>query len=98
VSDDENPEFQALEELETVVRNLADQMAAWRRRALKAESQRSEFGADHDVVGTRERIVELEETNVDLRNRLDGARERVDRLVGRLRFLEEQAGVEERAG
>lgn len=98
MSNDENPEFRALEDLEVVVRNLADQMAQWRRRALKAETQRSELGVDHDAVAAREQIVELEQANADLRGRLDNTRERVERLVERLRFLEEQVGVEERAG
>ena len=98
MSSGENPEFQALTELETVIRNLANAMATWRRRALKAEAQQTELGVDHDAVAARERIIELEETNADLAARLDAARERVGRLVDRLRFLEEQVGVEEQAG
>lgn len=97
MSSDDRPEFQALTELESVIQHLADSMASWRRRALKAEALQTELGVDHDAVASRERIIELEETNGDLEARLEAARERVERLVDRLRFLEEQVGVEEQA-
>jgi hypothetical protein len=48
------------------------------------------------VVGSRERIVELEGQNADMAGRLAAARERVEHLMGRLQFLEDQLGVEER--
>lgn len=95
MSNAESPELEALESLERVIRNLAAEMASWRRRALRAEARQGELGVDHDVVASRERIVELEETNADLESRLNAAGERVERLVDRLRFLEEQVGLEE---
>lgn len=89
------PEFDALDELEAVLRNLTDELAAWRKRALKAEAQRTELGEDHDVVASRERILNLESENHELEQRLETARQRVADLLNRLRFLEEQVAVEE---
>lgn len=89
------PEFDALDELEAVLRNLTDELASWRKRALKAEAQRTELGEDHDVVGSRERILNLESENRELEQRLETARQRVADLLNRLRFLEEQVAVEE---
>lgn len=89
------PEFAVLDELEGVLRHLTEELASWRRRALKAEAERSELGPGHDPVGARERIVDLEEENRELRERLDVARQRVGELLSRLRFLEEQVALEE---
>lgn len=91
---DDRPELAAFAELEEVLGKVTGELAAWRRRALKAEASRSELGADHDAVASRERIVDLEDRNGDLENRLEQARERVSELLRRLRFLEEQAAVE----
>ncbi len=88
------PELRALGELEAAIGHIAEELAAWRRRALKAETQRAELGVGHDVVGARERILELEQVNADLQERLSAARERVEHLHARLRFLEQQVGVE----
>lgn len=89
------PEFEALQELETVLGHLTEELAAWRRRALKAEADRSALGEEHDIVATRERIVELEAENREYHQRLQAARQRVGELLNRLRFLEEQVAVEE---
>jgi hypothetical protein len=90
VSNDAKAEFEALDELESVVQHIAAELATWRRRALKAEAQRTELGVDHDAVAARERIIELEEVSADMSARLEAARERVERLLSRLRFLEDQ--------
>jgi uncharacterized protein involved in exopolysaccharide biosynthesis len=89
----EKPETRALRELESVIGHIAEELAAWRRRALKAETQRTDLGGGHDVVGSRERILELEQANADLEERLTAARERLDHLLARLLFLEEQVSV-----
>ena len=93
MSDFENSEFAALADLEDVIKHVSDELASWRRRALKAESERTGLGADHDVVGLKERIVGLESQNQELERRLDAARARLQDLLKRLRFLEEQATV-----
>jgi predicted nuclease with TOPRIM domain len=97
VSNVERPEFQALTELERVLQHVKDELASWRRRALKAEAHRAEMGMDHDVVATRERIRELELENEQVNGRLQAARTRVDDLLTRLKFLEEQVRLEEQA-
>ena len=97
MSNGERPELQALTELERVLQHVKDELASWRRRALKAEAQRAEMGIDHDVVATRERIQELEHENDQLSGRLQAARTRVDDLLARLKFLEEQVQLEEQA-
>jgi hypothetical protein len=93
VSDSENPELVALAGLEDVIKHVADELASWRRRALKAEGERGALGVDHDVVGLKERIVSLEGQNGELERRLEAARSRLQDLLKRLRFLEEQATV-----
>ncbi len=95
MSNEGRPEFEALEVLEEVLAHLTDELGAWRRRALRAESVGSEFGAEHDVVAVRERILELEAENTELSGRLQSTRARVSDLLGRLRFLEEQVTMEE---
>jgi hypothetical protein len=95
-SNADKPEYQALAELERVIGHVTEELAAWRRRALKAEAHRGELGGDHDAVTSRERIVDLESHNADIAGRLAAARERVEQLLGRLRFLEEQVGTEDR--
>jgi chromosome segregation ATPase len=85
----------ALAELARVIDHVKDELASWRRRALKAESERAEMGVDHDAVASRGRIVELEKENEEMVQRLGAARDRVEGLLARLRFLEEQVEVEE---
>lgn len=88
-------EFQALDELERVLKHVTEELAAWRRRALKAEADRGDLGREHDAVATRERIVQLEADKRELEERLALARERVNDLLARLRFLEQQVALEE---
>ena len=97
MSASESPEFAALSELEAVVRHLCDDLAMWRRRAQKAEGEKpvSGRGGAHDIVGEREKVVGLEAENAELERRLDATRVRVQDLLKRLRFLEEQASVHE---
>ena len=91
MSNDEKLEFQALAELEDVLHQLTGELAAWRRRAHRAEAA---LGADRDAVGTRERLTTLEAENLQLTDRLGAARERLSELVKRLQFLEEQVMLE----
>ena len=94
MSYDERPEFQALDELQEVLRHVTEELAAWRRRAQRAEGA---LGAGHDALEHRERALELEATNRDLTERLEAARAQVEDLMKRLQFLEEQMAVEEQA-
>lgn len=94
MSNDARPEFQALEELQDVLRGVADELAAWRRRAQRAESMLSE---GHDAVLNRERLLELEGENRETEKRLAVARTRVEELLKRLQFLEDQMALEDQS-
>ena len=74
----------ALDQLEAILRDVAEELAGWRTRAQKAESELKSRGAPV-------RNPELESENKALRQRVEGARTRVQDLVQRLSFLEEQA-------
>jgi len=87
----DNPERDAFTELEAVTRVLAEEVSAFRLRAQRAEAAQAEMsGGDYDVVSSRARIVELETENRNLSESVEEARQRVERLLARLRFLEEQ--------
>ena len=74
----------AIDQLEAIVRDVAEELAGWRSRAQKAESELKARGSP--VKNT-----EMESENKALRQRVEGARTRVHDLVQRLTFLEEQA-------
>ena len=88
------PDFAAIEELESLLRHVGDELAAWRRRCLRAEQdlavvkEKGGVMPSPDTVLGRQRLAELEQENLALRARLDGAGERVQMLVARLAFLE----------
>jgi hypothetical protein len=90
----ERPDFAALEDLESLLRHLGDELAAWRRRSLRAEQELAAYKEKGgvmpapDSVQARQRLAELEQENLALRARLEGATERVQALVARLTFLE----------
>ena len=95
MSNEERPEFQALEELRDVLTALSSELSAWRRRALTAEAEQTQLQLDSDLVASRERMVALQSENAELKQRLDTAHGRVSELIARLRFLEEQVAMEE---
>lgn len=94
MSSDERPEFEALDDLEDILQHVASELAAWRRRALRAEAESAALGVDEDALAARERLAKLETENADLRRRLESARTQLNGLLNRLRFLEEQAAME----
>jgi len=89
------PEF---DRLELAVRRLLDLGAAWRDRALAAESRRTELQATLDGVRTgaldphqlEERVAQLAAENAALRERLRHAEVLAQRIHTRLQFLEEE--------
>lgn len=95
----ERPDLAALAELEQLLQRLGDEVAAWRRRTLKAEADlqeaRSHGGvlAGPELVQSRQRVIELETENLALRRRIDAARERLQALSSRLAFLETEHGA-----
>ena len=76
--------LEAIDQLETVLRDVAEELAGWRSRAQKAELELKTRGGP--VKNT-----ETESENKALRQRVEGARSRVHDLMQRLTFLEEQA-------
>ena len=94
----ERPDQKALADLEQVVHNLAEELAGWRRRTLKAEAELQQARANGGVLAgpeltqSRQRVVELETENQLLRQRIDAAKERLRTLAGRLTFLEQHGG------
>jgi len=96
--DGERADARALEQLETVLRHVADELAAWHARALKTEGElREHQGQPRGAASgrldpeVRNRIADLEQENKQLRQRVEAARTRVGELLGRLTFLEDQA-------
>lgn len=89
--DGERADSRALDQLEVVLREVAEELATWRARALKAESDprtgASRAGGPVSSRAEGESPGELRQ----LRARLDAARNRIQALVTRLAFLEEQS-------
>ena len=94
----ERPDQKALSDLEQVVNHLAEELAGWRRRTLKAEGELQQARANGGVLAgpelnqARQRIIELETENQALRLRIDAAKDRLRALAGRLSFLEQHGG------
>ncbi|TVP74496.1 MAG: hypothetical protein EA352_10675 [Gemmatimonadales bacterium] len=94
----ERQEREALSLLERAVGRLLAEMEAHEVRTRRAEARVRDVEAllrrftrgDADPARLQERVGELEEENQELRRRLDEGRESVDRLLARIRFLEEQ--------
>jgi hypothetical protein len=89
----ERPDFRALDELEQLLRHVGEELAAWRRRSLKAEAELQEHKsrgggpAGPELVQARQRVIDLEMENQQLRQRIDAAREKVAMIESRLTFL-----------
>lgn len=92
MSGNEPSESRAFTELETLVRHLGEELAAFRRRAIAAEAQLREAGhtpRDH-APGSGDRLTELEAENASLRKRLGKAEDTVRQMLDRVRFLRQQ--------
>ncbi len=76
---------EAIDQLETILRDVAEELAGWRARALKAEGELKARG------GTPAKQSEADAENKVLRQRVEAARARVQELLQRLTFLEVQA-------
>jgi hypothetical protein len=93
----ERPDRAALDELETLARHVGEELAAWRRRCLKAEAELQDgrggkgggTASGPELIQARQRIIELELDNQSLRQRVDAARDRLRLLSNRLAFLEQ---------
>ena len=99
MSDHARPDVEAVRELETLVRQMAEQLASFRRRALSAEERLRHLDTadEHpDPPRVRERIRALEQENASLRGRLEAATTRTRSVLERVHFLRQQAQLEDR--
>lgn len=89
---------QALARLESAVTRILEETARLRSRAREGEAQVAELEAllrrfesgDDDPAALQRRATRLEAENHDLRSRIRKGREGVERLLSRIRFLEDQ--------
>jgi TolA-binding protein len=100
MSANERPELRAFKELETLVRHLGEELAAFRRRALAAEAQLKDSG--HAPKGAKTaaisgRAADLEVENEALRSRLNQTEDRVRQMMERVRFLRQQLQAQAQA-
>jgi hypothetical protein len=92
------PDLARLDELERITRAVAEEIAGWRRRSLSAESELEELGArtgvgaygSGDIAQVRQRTADLEAENRELKRRIAVAREQIEQLRTRLRFVDER--------
>ncbi|HKN68149.1 MAG TPA: hypothetical protein VJW73_17815 [Gemmatimonadaceae bacterium] len=99
MSDHARPDVEAVRELETLVRQMAEQLASFRRRALSAEERLRHLDTHDDQPDpprVRERIRALEQENASLRGRLEAATTRTRSVLERVHFLRQQAQLEDR--
>jgi Skp family chaperone for outer membrane proteins len=94
----QRPDQKALTDLDQLFHHVAEELAGWRRRTLKAEAELQEARAHGGVLAgpelnqSRQRVIELEMENQALRQRIEGAKERLRALTSRLTFLEQHGG------
>ncbi len=99
MSDHAQAEQRSFHELETLVRNLAEELATFRRRALVAEAKLKDIenvGVGTAGVNLAQRVIELERQNAGLQTRLDAVTDRAKQMLDRVRFLRQQAQGSER--
>ena len=98
MSDSVRPEVQAFRDLQQLVRQLGDELADFRRRALSAESQLDSLAGDggKPEPRLRMRLDELEHENATLRRQLEAATERTRSMLDRVHFLRQQLQGEQR--
>jgi cell division protein FtsB len=83
---------EAVDQLEAILRDVAEELASWRARALKAEGElKVGGGGTHKAAPPPPPDPALASENKALRQRVEAARARVHDLLQRLTFLEEQA-------
>jgi hypothetical protein len=97
MSDPERPDVATFRELQSVVRNLVEELAGFRKRALAAEAKVKGFeSATGSSARTGARLAELEEENARLRSQVDKARSATKGMLEKVRFLRQQAQAAEK--
>ena len=87
------PDRAAVEELSRLVGALESELATWRDRAQRTEPDtgplKGKGAQSHELQQARLRITSLENENHAMEQRIAAAREQVERLRSRLRFVED---------
>ncbi len=97
MSEPERPDAASFRELQVVVRNLVDELATFRKRALAAEARVKGFeSASGSSAKTGARLAELESENSRLRAQLDRVRSSSKGMLEKVRFLRQQAQAAEK--
>ena len=94
----EGLEQAAFIELERIVDEALRHLGEVTRRAEMAEDRNAEFealikrfaGDEGDAGQVLHRLAELEEDNENMRSRLEAGQVSVDKLIAKIRFMEEQ--------
>lgn len=87
----DSPTQLAFTELEALVRNLGEELSAFRKRAHAAEARLKNLGATPAGDATaEERVAQLEAENAKLRARLEEAAGKTRAMLDRARFLRQQ--------
>ncbi len=93
MSDNELVEQGTFRTLEALVHSLADELAAFRRRALSAEARVKEVesvAGGATSLDLSKRVAQLEQENERLQTRVDAAASRATQILDRVRFLRQQ--------
>jgi predicted RNase H-like nuclease (RuvC/YqgF family) len=91
------PDRERLAALERIAEAVAEEIAGWRKRCLEAEAEvealkaRTASFVSGDIAQGRQRNADLEGENRELRRRIAAAREQVEQLRTRLRFVAGEA-------
>ena len=94
MSDNVPTDPRAIRELGTLVHHLADELAAFRRRALLAEARLKEVEGHEGGAVTLDlaaRVAHLERENERLQGKFESASLRAKQMLDRVRFLRQQA-------
>lgn len=88
------PDSHPLPQLAQLVRNLGDELASFRKRALVAEATLRGYESSKSRSGdlfAEQRVVELEKENADLKARLEFATTQSKAILAQVRFLRQQS-------
>jgi hypothetical protein len=99
MSDIQSTELTPFQELDALVRHMADELAGFRRRALLAEARLKEVEANEGGAASLDliaRVAHLEQENERLHTRLESAGARARQMLDRVRFLRQQTQGGER--
>lgn len=87
------PENHPLPQLAQLVRNLGEELATFRLRALQAEAKLRSYESRSSTgdLFAPQRVAELEAENAELRERLQFATEQTRAILAQVRFLRQQS-------